>query len=62
MPDKKLYIGKVWELNAFRQKTGKFTMEYTHAYSVAQAKRDLYIRFPFPKFLIDEPRLDERQK
>jgi hypothetical protein len=62
MAEKKLYLGKVWALNAFRRKTGKFTMEYTKAFSVAQAKRDLYIRFPFPKYLIDEPRLDERQK
>ena len=54
------YQAQVIPLFEGRRQVAKATWEYTDAASVAQAGRFLRIRFPYPKYVVEEPVADPR--
>lgn len=55
------YLGKVIPLHKGRRQVGKEFIAYTHAASEAQASRFLQKRHPYPKYLVEDVRVDIRK-
>jgi hypothetical protein len=59
---KNLYRAKVYSLSSGHKIPDNWTWEYTQAYSLAQANRNMTIKFPYPKFFVSDLIIDTSKK